>query len=199
MLRLLVAAAALLVVVLALLAGCHGHTSRHRALLPRSNAPGGGAAAGARIADLVITGAPAPSSAQRLYPGTRGDVALSVRNPNPFPVTLRAVRLPAATVYADGFADATLREPKPDCAATTPSRVAWVDKDSPASAHTFSRTVVVGAKATVLLIVRDAVSMETTAPTACAGAFFKMPSFAGVDAAVGGVPAGGPVTVTWRG
>jgi hypothetical protein len=38
-----------------------------------------------RVAKLSISATPAPSMAHQLYPGGTGDVALTIRNPIPYP------------------------------------------------------------------------------------------------------------------
>jgi len=141
-LRLLVAAAALLAVLLAMLAGCHGPGRRGHRAQSSQPAESGGDAAGARVADLVIAPAAVSSTAQLLYPGTRGDAVLSVRNPNPFAVTLTGVWLPTATTFADGYADSALLQRQPGCAAATPSLVAWADTDAAPSLHVLSTPIV---------------------------------------------------------
>src|SRR5258708_21524571 len=64
------------------------------------NAGSSGEGQSATIANLSITAVSSPAAGNLLFPGGTGDVVLTIANPNPYPVTISAVQLPANTVNA---------------------------------------------------------------------------------------------------
>ena len=46
----------------------------------------------ATIANLSITAVASPAAGNLLYPGSTGDVVVTIANPNPYPVTISAVQ-----------------------------------------------------------------------------------------------------------
>src|SRR5258708_31648689 len=66
------------------------------------NAGSSGEGQSATIANLSITAVSSPAAGNLLFPGGTGDVVVTIANPNPYPVTISAVQLPANTVNAGG-------------------------------------------------------------------------------------------------
>ena len=66
------------------------------------NAGSSGEGQSATIANLTITAVASPAPGNLLYPGGTGDVVVTIANPNPYPVTITAVQLPANTMTPPG-------------------------------------------------------------------------------------------------
>src|SRR5919206_4185644 len=66
------------------------------------NGGSSGEAHSGTVSNISITAVATPAAGNFLYPGSSGDVVVSISNPNPFPVTITAVQLPANTAYATG-------------------------------------------------------------------------------------------------
>lgn len=172
-------AAALLVGVLLAAGGAYATTNWIVSL----NAGSSGEGQSAGISNLTITAAASPGAGNLLFPGGTGDVVVTVANPNPYPVTITAVQLPTNTTYANGFSDAALTTPQTGCAAATPSGVIWnYSTATSGTTHTLTSPLTVGANASLSVTLVDDASMSASAPAACAGTYFSMPSLAGVTA-----------------
>ena len=78
----------------------------------------------ATIANLSIAATATPSPANVLYPGSTGDVVITISNSNPYPVTITALSLPTNTTYAPGYTTSGLTGANGSCTAAT-SLVAW--------------------------------------------------------------------------
>src|SRR5258708_16458041 len=50
---------------------------------------------GASVSNISISAVASPAAANLLYPGGRGDIVVSISNPNPFPVPITPRGLPA--------------------------------------------------------------------------------------------------------
>ena len=152
----------------------------------------------ASISNLTISAVASPTATNLLYPGANGDVVLKVSNPNAFPVTLTAVQLPANTTYAAGYTDSALAAANTGCTATN-SGVAWnFATASSGSSHALTAPLTVAANGTLTVTLTNAASMALSAPAACAGTFFSMPSLTGVTATGGAATAtAGPATDSW--
>lgn len=163
------------------------------------NAGSSGEGQSAGIANIAITSTASPSGANLLYPGGTGDVAVSITNPNPYPVTITAVQLPANTANANAYSDSALTSPLAGCAATTPSGVVWnYSSSTNGSSHTLTSPLTVAANGTLAVTLVNDASMAASAPSACAGAYFSMPSFTGVTATGGAAtPTASPATDSW--
>ena len=163
------------------------------------NAGSSGEGQSAGIAGLTITATASPSGTNLLYPGGTGDVAVSITNPNPYPVTITAVQLPTNAVNANGYSDSALTTPVTGCAATTPSGVVWNYSNSTnGSSHPLTSPLTVAANGTLTVTLVNDASMVASAPAACAGAYFSMPSFTGVTATGGAAtPTASPATDSW--
>ncbi len=150
------------------------------------------------ITNLTITATSSQSPSNLLYPGGTGDVVATIDNPNGFPVTITAVQLPANTTYAAGYSDAALSAPVAGCDATG-STVSWnFATGSSGSSHALSTALSVGASTTLVVTFTNDASMGTSAPLACAGSYFSMPSFTGVSATAGAVTVTtSPATDSW--
>lgn len=161
---------------------------------------GGSSAEGqsASISNLTISAVTSPAAANLLYPGANGDVVLKVSNPNAFPVTVTAVQLPANTAFAAGYSDPALSAANTGCTATN-SAVSWnFANASSGSSHTLTTPLTVAANGTLTVTLTNAASMATSAPAACAGTYFSMPSLTGVTATGGAAtPTSGPATDSW--
>jgi len=148
-----------------------------------------GEAQSANVANLTITAVASPASGNLLYPGSNGDVVVTIANSNPYPVTITAVQLPTNTTYAGGFTTNALSTPQTGCSTTT-SDVIWnFSSTTSGSSHTLTTPLTVGASGAannplVVTLTNDA-SMTTAAPAACTNTFFSMPSLTGVTATGG--------------
>jgi hypothetical protein len=153
------------------------------------NAGSSGEGQSATIANLSMTAVSSPAAGNLLFPGGTGDVVVTIANPNPYPVTISAVQLPANTVNAGGFTTNTLGTAQTGCSTST-SLVTWNFATSTSgTTHTLQSTLTVGASGAannplVVTFTNDA-TMGTTSPAACAATFFSMPSLTGVTATGG--------------
>jgi len=183
---------AIAAVVGALLAGGGAFATMNWAVGLNSGSSGQGESATVNNVTISAVASPAPSNL--LYPGGNGDVVLTVANPNPFPVTLTGVDLPADNSYANGYTSSALTSAQSGCSSSTPSDVIWNYSTSTAgSVHTLSTPLVVAASGQAnnpltVTLTNDA-SMTIGAPAACEATYFSMPSLTGVVAAAGGTPA----------
>jgi hypothetical protein len=149
-----------------------------------------GQARSASNSNLVISATASPAAGSLLYPGVTGDVVVTIANPNPYPVTITAVQLPANTTDATGYTTSALSTPEPGCLAGTPSTVTWNFATSVSgSSHALTTPLTVGASGApnnplAVTLTNDA-TMGASAPLACAHAYFSMPSLTGI-AATGG-------------
>jgi hypothetical protein len=157
-----------------------------------------GLAQSASITNLSITAVAAPGASKLLYPGATGDVAVQISNPNAFPVTVTAVQLPANTSFAAAYADPGLTTPVATCDATA-STVAWnFATGTSGTTHTLSTPLTVAGGGTLTVTLTNDAVMGTTAPVACAGTYFAMPSLVGVTAyADTTLATTGPATDAW--
>src|SRR5262245_37058945 len=76
-----------------------------------------GEAQSAGISNLTITAVASPSATNLLYPGSSGDVVVTISNPNPYPVTITALQLPTNTTYATGYTTSALSTTQTGCVA----------------------------------------------------------------------------------
>lgn len=166
------------------------------------NAGSSGQAQSATVANLTITAVSTPSPTSLLYPGTTGDVVLTITNPNGFPVSLTAVNLPTNTTYAGGFSNASLTTAQSGCTSAT-SDVLWnFATATSGSSHTLTTPLTIGASGNAnnpltVTLTNDA-SMTAAAPAACENTYFSMPSLTGVTAsATTGTPTTTPATDAW--
>ncbi len=101
-----------------------------------------GAGQSANISNLAISAVASPSPTNLLYPGGSGDVVVTISNPNPFPVTITALQLPANTTYATGYTTSALTTTQAGCLASTPSDVIWNYANATSgSSHTLTSAV----------------------------------------------------------
>jgi len=164
-------------------------------------ADGGGQSA--NVANLVITAVASPSARSLLYPGGTGDVAVTISNPDPYPITIVAVQLPTKTTDATGYTTSELTTTRTGCLAATPSGVTWnFSSVTSGSSHTLATPLTVGARGQandpLAVTFTNDESMSLTAPAACEGTFFSMPSFTGVTATSGSATSTiSPATDDW--
>jgi hypothetical protein len=157
----------------------------------------------ANVSNLSISAVASPAASNLLYPGSTGDVVVSISNPNPFPVTITAVNLPTNTTYATGYTTSSLTTTQTGCLAATPSGVTWsFATGSSGSSHTLTTPLVVAANGQsdnplVVTLTNDA-SMASSSPAACENTYFSMPSLTGVTATGGAAtPTTSPATDAW--
>lgn len=167
------------------------------------NAGSSGEGQSATISNLSITAVASPAPSNLLYPGGTGDVVVTIANPNPYPVTISAVQLPANTVYATGYTTSALTTTQTGCLAATPSGVTWnFATGTSGTTHTLTSNLTVGASGAsnnplVVTLTNDA-SMASTTPAACANTYFSLPSFTGVTATGGAATSTtSPATDAW--
>jgi hypothetical protein len=153
------------------------------------------------VSNITIAAVSSPSPTNLLYPGATGDVVATITNPNSGPVTITAVNLPANTVYAAGFTNATLTTSNASCTTATPSDVIWNFSTAVSgTSHTLTTPLVVAANSSLVVTLTNDASMTnpTTVPAACEGTFFQLPSFTGVTASLGAaVATTSPATDGW--
>jgi hypothetical protein len=142
--------------------------------------------------NLTISAVATPAPTHLLYPGSTGDVVVTITNPNPFPVTLSAVKLPASTVFAAGFTTSTLTTSKTGCTLTsgaTGTQVTWTGASTSGASHTLTTVLKVAAAGNandpLKVVLTGEATMGLGAPTACQSTYFSMPSLTGVTATAG--------------
>ena len=167
------------------------------------NAGSSGEGQSATIANLSITAVASPAANNLLFPGGTGDVVVTIANPNPYPVTISAVQLPANTVNATGYTTSALTTTQVGCLAATPSGVTWnFATGVSGTTHTLTSAVTVGASGQpnnplVVTLTNDA-TMAATTPAACANTYFSLPSLTGVTATGGAATSTtSPATDAW--
>jgi hypothetical protein len=167
------------------------------------NAGSSGEGQSATIANLSITAVASPAASNLLFPGGTGDVVVTIANPNPYPVTISAVQLPANTVNATGYTTSALTTTQVGCLAATPSGVTWnFATGVSGTTHTLTSAVTVGASGQpnnplVVTLTNDA-TMAATTPAACANTYFSLPSLTGVTATGGAATSTtSPATDAW--
>lgn len=162
-----------------------------------------GEAQSGSVSNLTINAVASPAASNVLYPGGTGDVVVTIANPNPYPVTITAVDLPANTSYATGYTTSALSTTQTGCIASTPSDVVWnYSTGTSGTSHTLTTPLVVAASGQsnnplVVTFTNDA-SMTAAAPAACESTYFSMSSLTGV-AATGGTATAttSPATDSW--
>jgi hypothetical protein len=166
------------------------------------NSGSSGQAQSATISNLTITTVASPAASNLLYPGSTGDVVVSISNPNAFPVTLTAVNLPTSSTYATGYTTSALTTANGSCTATT-SLVGWAfATGTSGTSHTLTTPLTVGASGQsnnplIVTLTNDA-TMATTSPAACANTYFSMPSLTGIGASGGSATSTtSPATDAW--
>jgi hypothetical protein len=152
----------------------------------------------ATAANLTFAAVASPSASNLLYPGGTGDVVVTITNPNVFPVTVSGVDLPTSTTYATGYTASNLTGSIAGCAAAT-SDVLWnYATSSSGSVHSLTTALTVAASGSLTVTLTNDASMTTSAPAACEGAYFSMPSLTGIVASGGSATAtSSPVTDAW--
>jgi hypothetical protein len=158
------------------------------------NAGSSGEGQAATVQNLTITSVATPLPSNQLYPGGTGDVVVTIANPNPYPVTVTGVNLPTSTTYATGYTNSGLTSTQSGCTSLT-SDVSWnYSTTTSGTAHTLTTPLIVGASGNannpLTVTLSSDASMTSSAPAACEGAYFSMPSLTGVAAS------GGPGTAT---
>jgi hypothetical protein len=166
------------------------------------NSGSSGEGQSATIANLSITAVASPAPGNVLFPGSTGDVVVTIANPNSYPVTISAVNLPTNTTQAGGFTTSALTTAQTGCSSTT-SGVTWnFATATSGSSHTIPGGLTVGASGAannplVVTLANDAL-MSSTSPSACASTFFSMPALTGITATGGAATSTtSPATSGW--
>jgi hypothetical protein len=140
----------------------------------------------ATVSNLTITATSTASIVNLLFPGNDGDAIATITNPNNAPVTVTAINLPANTAYAVGYTSNTFATPVIGCDGTT-STVSWsYAGGTSGTSHTLTTPIVIGANSNVAVTLTNDIAMGASAPNACQGTYFEMPSLTGVTATIGG-------------
>jgi hypothetical protein len=162
------------------------------------NAGSSGESQAASLSNLTIVAAASPAATNLLYPGSTGDVVMTITNTNAYPVTITGVDLPANTSYATGYTGSGLTGAIGGCSAAT-SDVSWnYATGTSGSVHALTTNLVVAASGTLTVTMTNEASMSTSAPAACESAYFSMPSLTGVVASGGtGTATTSPATDAW--
>jgi hypothetical protein len=167
------------------------------------NAGSSGEAQSATVSNLTISAVATPAATNVLYPGGNGDVVVTISNPNPYPVTITAVNLPANTVYATGYTTSALTTTQTGCLAATPSDVIWnYSTATSGTSHTLTTAVTVAASGQannpLAVTFSNDASMTAAVPAACENTYFSMPALTGVTASGGAATATtSPATDSW--
>ncbi len=166
------------------------------------NSGSSGEGQSATVSNLTISAVATPSATNLLYPGSTGDVVITIANPNPYPVTVTAVNLPTNTTYAAGYSNSSLTTAQPGCTAGT-SLVGWnFATAGSGSSHTLTTPVTVApsgqANNPLTVTLTNTATMSSSSPQACAGTYFSMPSFTGISAtSATGTATTSPATSGW--
>ena len=145
---------------------------------------------------ISIVAEAVPSPTNLLYPGGSGDVVAIITNTNVGAVTITALTLPANTAFGAGYSDSTLTTPVAGCTATS-STVTYAFSGAGGS-HTLTSALTVAGNSTLTVTFTNDAVMGLTAPAACEGTFFSLPSFTGVTATEGAATATvSPATDAW--
>src|SRR5579859_2423571 len=112
-------------IIAACLTGGLSYTATSWTLQPPAATHGRTPSAPVTNLNLSAVAAPTPFPASLLYPGASGAITATISNPNPFKVTITALKLPSNTSYAAGYTDATLTNAQDGCSVATPSGVTW--------------------------------------------------------------------------
>jgi len=188
-------------IVGAMLAGSAAYAVSNWAVGLQATSHGQGKSAS--VTGLIISATATPTPTNLLYPSGSGDVVLQVTNPNPFPVTLSALKLPANTVFGGGYSTSALSSAKTGCSTTsgaTGTQVIWTGATATSgTTHPLATPLKVAAANTaspLKVTLTNEATMGVTSPTACQATYFKMPSLIGVTATVSitGSPTTGPTT-----
>lgn len=152
----------------------------------------------ASVGNLTVTALASPAAGNLLYPGSTGDVVLSITNPNAFPVTITGVDLPSNTTYATGYTSSALTGSISGCSSSN-SDVTWAySTSSSGSVHSLTTPLVVASNGSLTVTLTNDASMATAAPAACESAYFSMPAMTGIVATGGsGTATSSPATDAW--
>lgn len=161
-----------------------------------------GLAKGATVTNITISAVASPSPTNVLYPHGTGDVVLKITNPNHFPVTISALKVPSTSTFATGYSTSGLTTSVAACGATSSgSDVYWhYSTSSTSTTHTLTSALTVGATGSagdpLTVTLTNSATMGTGASATCEGKYFKMPSLKGVTAYGGGnvTPTSSPAT-----
>jgi hypothetical protein len=120
---------------------------------------GGGSSSttASKALDLRLTAVPRPDAP--LYPGARTDLAVTVENPNPFPVTLTRVHAGSGPVTVDAAHRAA------GCINTGVSPTRGLSAVS----------LPIGPRSSASFLLPDAIQMTNDSDSACQGATFTVP------------------------
>ena len=152
----------------------------------------GGEAVSGTLNNLTIAAVATPAPTNVLYPGSDGDVVLTITNSNNYPVTISALQFPSNLTGATGYTNSNLSTANTNCTALL-SGVTWVYSTLTAGAsHTLTTPLVVGASGNannpLTVTLTNFATMSSSSPIGCASTYFSMPVLNGVTASAGGTP-----------
>ena len=161
-----------------------------------------GEAQSGSVSNLTINAVASPAASNVLYPGGTGDVVVTIANPNPYPVTITAVDLPANLLRHRVHHERPQHHPD-RLHRQHAERRGWnYSTGTSGTSHTLTTPLVVAASGQsnnplVVTFTNDA-SMTAAAPAACESTYFSMSSLTGV-AATGGTATAttSPATDSW--
>lgn len=149
-------------------------------------APSLGAASHAGPGATVAITATHISGMHGIYPGGSGDVVVTVTNPNDVAVRVTAVDLPSNRSYARGYTSSARTAARAGCTAAT-SEVMWTGSTRAVdTVRPLATPLVLGARQTAIVTMRNGASMGMSAPAACEGTYFMMPKLIGIGARTDG-------------
>jgi len=157
------------------------------------------------INNLTIAADTASLTGGLLYPGGFGDVAVSITNPNTFPVEVTAVSIPANSTsnWAAGYTDSGLTTAVSASGCDANNSTVYYRYAGNSNPHTLTTPLVVAANSTLTAKLTGVAAMATSAPYACASVgattvYFKMPAFTAVTASGGAfTPSSNGITSSW--
>jgi hypothetical protein len=151
------------------------------------NSGSSGQAKAGAAGSLTITATASPSPTNLLYPGSSGDVVISIVNGGSSPVQITALGLPSNTVAAAGYSDSTLQTADTLTCNALNSFVTWTGGGTLGASVTLSTPLVVAANnaaSPLVVTLTNYASMGPLAASGCQGQYFSMPSLTGVTASV---------------
>jgi len=129
---------------------------------------GTGTAASGGVLPLTLT--PGTLGTSVLYPSASADVVITVSNPNPFPVSLDSLTLPASAATA--YSNSGLTSLNAACNAAG-TGVTWAYTSKALSGVIVAKKTATNGLLTLTLT--NGATMSNSSDTTCASSFFKMP------------------------
>jgi len=142
---------------------------------------------------VIATTWPVPD---KLFPGSKGDVAIMITNDRPVSEEITGFSLPSDVTDATGYSHADLINAITGCTSHS-SGVIW-SGSSVERVHFLSKPLAVGSHAALRVDLANAAYMESWSPMACQHAYLVLPAMTGVIAHPVSTPVTpSPVTDSW--